>query len=336
MGDVLHAMPAVAAMRLLHPEWTIGWAIEPRWRALLEGRSGGHEVRPLVNLIHEVPTRDWNRRPLSPETLREILALRRELSSEKYNLCVDMQGLFRSAVVGRLASADSYAGSAQPRETPARWLYGKTIETQAPHVIDRGCELLGRAIGETLRAAEVPLPVDEDAERWCEAALATLVPDKQFVVLAPTAGWGSKCWPAERYGALAGALHDAGYAVLINAASENDPAAAAVARASEGHALPVACTLPQLMALLRRSAMLIAGDTGPLHLAAALGRPVIGLYGPTDPRRTGPYGPNGHVLRHPSSQTDHRRHSEPEAGLNRITVDEVRQAALAVLEDKAA
>jgi heptosyltransferase-1 len=334
MGDVLHAMPAVAAMRLRHPDWWIGWAIEPRWRSLLEGNNDSKSAMPLVDRIHDVPTRDWNRRPVSLATFREILGLRRELQEERYDLCVDMQGLFRSAVVGRLAGAATFVGSARPREVPARWLYTRSIPTQAAHVIDRGCELLGSAIGEPLAAATVPLPFDDAAERWCDGVLASALPDpsQRFVVVAPTAGWGAKCWPAQKFGAVAAALAEAGYVVLVNASEDDDPIAATVVEASGGRALAVGCSLVQLIALLRRAAAMVAGDTGPLHLAAALGRPVVALFGPTDPARTGPYGSCSRVLRHASSREDHRRHSTPEAGLLQITVEEVTAAALDLLQ----
>jgi heptosyltransferase-1 len=325
MGDVLHAMPAVAALRLQHPDWQIGWAIEPRWRALLEGNAGTQLILPLVNRIHEVPTRDWNRRPISLITLREILKLRRELREERYDLCVDMQGLIRSAVVGRIAGANILVGSVRPREMPAQWLYSRSILTQAAHVIDRGCELLGGALEEPLSAAAVPLPTDKAAEQWCDMQLATRIPDssQRFVMIAPSAGWGAKCWPQKKFGLVAAALHKAGYVVLVNASRENDPMAAAVVEASRGAAIAVACNLAQLTALLRRMSLVIAGDTGPLHLAAALGTPVVALFGPTDPKRTGPYGTRSRVIRHASSLEDHRRHDDPEAGLLRITVEEV-------------
>ncbi len=335
MGDVLHAMPAVAALRLRHPEWQIGWAIEPRWRALLQAESCPASKPPLVDHVHEVPTREWNQRPFSVTTFREIMHLRRELQVEQYELCVDMQGLLRSAVVGRFARAGVFAGPAAPREGLARWLYQVRIETRAAHVIDRGCELLGGAVGEPLVAAPVPLPADPSAERWCDEQLGTLLPGNpagRFVMLAPTAGWGAKRWPVERYGAVAAALAKAGYTPLINAADQNDLVAAAVVKASGGRALPVVCSLAQLIVLLRRTSLIIAGDTGPLHLAAALQRPLVALYGPTDPDRTGPYGMRKDVIRHSSSRQDHRRHSVPEKGLSQITVEEVTAAALHAMQ----
>ncbi|WP_263383250.1 lipopolysaccharide heptosyltransferase I [Granulicella arctica] len=337
MGDVLHAMPAVAAMRLKHPDWHIGWAIEPRWRSLLEGDCALYPMMPLVDHVHNVPTRSWNQRPFSQHTAHEILRLRRELQADRYDLCVDMQGLLRSAVVGWLAKAGEFVGTTDPRETPARWFYDRRIVTRAPHVIDRGCQLLGGAIGETLTAAPVPLPVDKAAEKWCDGFLAGMLanPTQRFAFLAPMAGWGSKRWPVEKYGALAKVLADAGICPLINVAAKNDPVAAAVVLASGGVAKPVDCTMAQLTSLLRRVSIVIAGDTGPLHLAAALGRPVVGLYGPTDPQRTGPYGTRSKVIRHPSSVDDRRRSSSPEVGLMKITVEEVAAAAFELAQGEA-
>lgn len=335
MGDVLHAMPAVAAMRLRHPDWDIGWAIEPRWRPLLEGNCGASVTMPLVNRIHNVPTRAWNRRPFSMATLREIRNLRLELRAQHYDLCVDMQGLLRSAVVGRLAGAGEFVGSSNPREIVARSLYSRRVKQRSVHVIDRGCELLGGAIGEVLCAAKVPLPADKAALTWCDQLELEFLPagvNERYIFMAPTAGWGAKQWPAEKFGKVAAALGRAGYTTLVNAVREHDAVAAAVCAASGGAAIPVCCTLPQLMVLLSRAAVMIAGDTGPLHMAAALGRPIVALFGPTHPERTGPYGTRSEVLRHLLSEVDHRRHAAPDPGLVRITVEDVTAAALRMLE----
>lgn len=336
MGDVLHAMPAVAALRELHPEWVIGWAIEPGWSELLEAESGGHDIasgrdsrRPLVDHWSPVPTRTWKRQPLKLSTLQDIMALRRELRENHYDICVDMQGSIRSAVVGRMAGAKVFAGSAEPREAPAAWLYGRRVRLSATHVIEQGCELLGAAVGETLRPAKVTLPVDPAAERWCDTLLAGGT--DRFALIAPTAGWGAKQWPAERYGAVAAALRSAGFWTLVNAASPDDAMGRQVVETSGGAAMLVPCSVGQLIALVRRAALVISGDTGPLHLAAALEIPVVGLFGPTDPARNGPYGTNSRVLRHSSSRVDHSRHRETEQGLMQITTEEVVETALELL-----
>lgn len=339
MGDVLHAMPAVAALRERHPDWVIGWAIEPVWRELLQAESEFHDVawwlsgrdsrRPLVDWWSPVPTRDWKRRPFSLSTLRDIRWLRRELLGDHYDLCVDMQGSIRSAVVGRMAGATEFAGARAPREAPAAWFYKQKIGLTATHVVEQGCELLGAAVGETLRPAKVTLPVDPAAEEWCNALLAGVT--QRFAMIAPTAGWGAKRWPAERYGAVAAALGRAGFRTLVNAESAEDEAGRNVVEASGGAATLVPCSVGQMIALVRRAGVVIAGDTGPLHLAAALERPVVGLFGPTDPARNGPYGTQSRVLRHGSSRVDHSRHGETEEGLMQITTEEVVEAALELL-----
>jgi lipopolysaccharide heptosyltransferase I len=328
-------MPAVAALRELHPDWRIGWAIEPVWRELLEAGSETQDVavrdlqRPLVDLCHRVPTRAWKQRPFSLNTLQDISRLRRELRAEHYDVCVDMQGAIRSAVLGRMAGANLFAGADEPRERQAAWLYRRKIKLNAKHVVEQGCELLGGAVGERLQPAKVVLPVDADAERWCDELLAGI--EERFVVVSPAAGWGAKQWPAVRYGAVAIALAQAGFRTLVNAASPDDALGRQVVEASGGAAVLVPCSVGQMIAMTRRAGLVIGGDTGPLHLAAALERPVVGLYGPTDPARNGPYGTVSRVLRHRSSRTDHSRHSEAETGLMQITTGEVVEAALELL-----
>jgi len=287
---------------------------------------------PLVDRTYFASTKEWKQRPFSRKTLQDISALKRELQSEQFDLCVDMQGSIRSAVIGRMAGAPRFAGPAEPREAPARWLYGQAVRTSATHVIDQGCELLGAAVGEVLTPAKVPLPVDEFAERSCDEMLAQVLPGgERFVVIAPTAGWGAKQWPDERYGAVAAELARGGFRTLVNAASASDAVAEAVVQASGGAAIAVPCSVSQLTALVRRASLVIAGDTGPLHLAAALETPVVGLFGPTDPERNGPYGIESRVLRHASSRRDHSRHADTEAGLMQITTEEVIAAALDLL-----
>jgi heptosyltransferase I len=344
MGDVLHAMPAVAAMRERHPEWFIGWAIEPGWSELLQtagdfdeaGCGAARSARmPLVDQWHSVPAKAWSKRQFSWRTWSEIFATRRELKTAGYDVCVDMQGAIKSAVVGRMAGAKVFAGLAKPREAQARWLYSQQVETTAEHVVKQGCELLGAAIGEALKPARVPLPVDAEAEEWCDELLAPILTrGERFVFMAPTAGWGAKQWPAERYGAVAAALGRAGFRTLVNDTDKGDGVAKRVVAAGEGCAVAIPCSVGDLIALVRRAGVVIAGDTGPLHLGAALERPVVGLFGPTDPARNGPYGDRVRVLRHESSVKDHSRRAETEEGLMRITVDEVVAAALELLRAK--
>jgi heptosyltransferase I len=335
MGDVLHAMPAVAALRQLHPDWEIRWAIEPRWRELLASGTVRSVAMPLVDGWFAVDTQRWKRRGFSMATVSNVLGLRRELRAGRFDLCMDMQGTIRSAMVGRMAGARRFVGMEAPREGVARWLYGERVSLTAAHVVEQGCELLGAAVGEVLRPAKVTLPMDPAAERWCDA----LRLEGRFVLIAPTAGWAAKQWPAKRYGAVAAALGQEGFGVVVNSWGL-DKAADTVVRTSRRFAMAVPCTVGQMIALVRRAALVIGGDTGPVHLAAALERPVVGIYGPTDPVRNGPFGAGtifpGRVLRDASSVTSHKRSAEAEEGLLRIGVDEVVGAALEVLGEATA
>ena len=167
------------------------------------------------------------------------------------------------------------------------------------------------------------------------SAIQQTIGEEGFILIAPTAGWGAKQWPADRYAEVARALRTTRLRVLINAAPDGDETAQAITLASG--AKTVACGVAQLAALVRHAALAIGGDTGPVHLAAAMGTPVIALFGPTDPQRNGPafVGAEATVLRDPSSELDHRRHPETEAGLMKITVEEVLAAAHASLTAKA-
>jgi heptosyltransferase-1 len=341
MGDILHAMPAVAALRQRLTPCFLGWAIEPHWSPLLAASHPGELLpeTPLVDRIHAVPTREWKQRPVSVATLRQIAELRRGMHRERYDLCIDLQGAIRSACIGRLAGAGRLFGPARPRERQARALYGERVNTHAAHVIDQACELISAAFAASppLAPAPVLLPRDPTAEAWCKQLFAGDLSRKTTVLLAPTAGWGAKQWPSNHFAELAKALRHAGCRVLINAAAPDEPIAAEIAVRSGAEVL--ACTLPQLIALCRRVDLVLGGDTGPVHLAAALGRRVVALFGPTDPARNGPYFPVSEgntrvrVLRHPASVLDHRRHAETEAGLARITVEAVAAEAFSILAE---
>jgi len=355
MGDILHALPAVSALRQMHPSWRIGWAIEPRWQALLTAHTGDRSpaqplpaqplpaqplpaqplpAQPLVDQVHRVPTKAWGRKPLNPATLHEILALRRDLRDAQYDAVLDLQGAIRSAVVARLSGCRRIIGEEEPRERPARLLYSERIPTTGAHVIQQDMELASAIAGDLLPPTAPLLPIDPAAEEWC-AELPQVRAGKPLALINPGAGWGAKRWPAERYGAVAAALADSGVTVLVNAGPGEQSLAAAVVAASGNRAGPIVCTLSQLIALTRRIGLLIAGDTGPLHLACALGKPVVGIYGPTDPSRNGPYSAESaapfRVLRSPASVRDHSRRAEPEAGLLTIQPQAVIASALELL-----
>jgi heptosyltransferase-1 len=335
MGDILHALPAVTALRLAHPEWVIDWVAEPRWRALFaaEDTLGRVTSRPLVDHLLFASTKEWRSAPFNQKTLHEIKLLRRSLRAGAYDAVLDLQGAVRSAAVSRLAGCRRVIGEAEPRERAARWLFTERISTRGAHVIEQDLELASAVAGDALSFAEPLLPVDAAAEAWCDALLSSGGP-QPVALVNPGAGWGAKRWPADRYAAVAAGLIDRGFRVLINIGPGEDPLADVIADGTGGAAGRLKCTLDQLIALTRRIALAVAGDTGPLHLASALGRPVVGIYGPTDPSRNGPYGTRSRVLRSPESRRDHKRHPDPEAGLLTIAPADVLQAADELLQEK--
>ena len=189
--------------------------------------------------------------------------------------------------------------------------------------------------GDSLTPVAPVLPVDPVAEAWCDALLASSG-TRPVAVINPGAGWGAKRWPVERYAEIARGLIVRGFRVLINAGPGEELMADVIVKGTSGAAIPLLTSLEQLIALTRRAGLFVAGDTGPLHLACALRRPVVGIYGPTDPSRNGPYGTRFRVLRSPLSVRDHTRHPEPEAGLLTITPEEVLRATDELLAEESA
>jgi heptosyltransferase-1 len=239
----------------------------------------------------------------------------------------------RSATIARLAGCRRRIGEAEPREAAARVFFTEQVMTHGAHVIEQDIELVAAVAGDDLKHVQPWLPVDAAAEAWADAILPENS-SNPAVLINPGAGWGAKRWPVERYAEVAQALTRRGLRVVINAGPGEEPLAEAIVNGTGGAAIAVNCSLDQLIALTRRVRLAIAGDTGPLHLACALGKPVVGIYGPTDPSRNGPYGTEFKVLRSPESRRDHTRHKEPEAGLLTIEPDEVIAAADELLKTK--
>jgi heptosyltransferase-1 len=148
----------------------------------------------------------------------------------------------------------------------------------------------------------------------------------------PGAGWGAKRWPAERYGEVANALREQGLRTIVNYGPGEETLAREVESAGRGAATAMQTSISELIALTRRARLFIGGDTGPLHLAAALQIPVVAIFGPTDPTRNGPYGTRNAVLRNPDSQTTHARNQQPDEAMLAISVGDVVNAALGMLK----
>ena len=274
LGDIVHAMPVVAALRAAHPDARIGWLVHPRFAPLLEVVAGLDAIHPLD-------------RRSGAATLSAVRRLR-------YDVCLDLQGLLKSAAVARLSGARRVIGFARPwlREPAAALAYSETGGRGDGHVIAKNLSLLAM-VGIDAPPIHFELRLPETPVVPCTREILGLPPDGPFAVINPGAAWPNKRWPAERFGALARQMlerHGLTSAVLWG--PDEATLAAAVARASGGAALMAPQTSMVEMLTLARAARIVgSGDPGPLHLAAAAGTPVVGLYGPTPPERNGPWDP---------------------------------------------
>ena len=314
MGDVLHALPAAAALRRARPEWEIDWVVDERWQPLLTTEAAG----PVVRAAFTVPVKAWKSAPLSRATARSFLNFRKLRGH--YDMVVDMQGTLRSAAIGWLAGGGVLAGYEDPREGLAGMFYRQSFPRQGEHVVQQGAALLGAVSGVQLEPVAAEIPRTDWAEHWAEQ----VVGESHVCVLTPRAGWVTKQWPVERFGELAKRLTAMGYRCVVNAPKADDELAAGVVAASGGVAETVVCNVAGMIALVRRAKLLVGGDSGPMHLAAMLGVPVVALFGPTSPERNGPWGPGPKaVLRDARSQNTYKRTGEVDPGLAKVTVDQV-------------
>jgi len=347
MGDIIHTLPAAAALRRAFPQATLGWLVEERWAELLctlrYPRSGRRSPqRPLVDRVHSVNTGEWRRSLLSFNTWQQMAVSLSEFRGVRYDAVIDFQGAFRSALLARWSGAPIVYGNAQAHENAASMFYTRQVlvETAGTHVVEQALALAGAVtrtagvrtnlIPETAAEMQAEFPVDPDAE----SKIAALTGDgNNFAILNPGAGWGAKMWPAERYGEVAIELAKDGLCSLVNHGPGEEDLAGTVAAASEGAARKISCSVSELIALTRRARLFIGGDTGPMHMAAALKIPVVAIFGPTNPARNGPFGARSIVLRSASSRTDHSRRREPERGLLAITVGEVVAATRKLLQN---
>jgi heptosyltransferase-1 len=331
MGDVIHTLPAVAALSESFPEAKIDWLVEERWAELLcapgvPRRGPRSDRRPLVDNIHTVKLVQWRKSLLTLVTAQQIATVWNDVRDMRYDIAIDLQGAIRSAVLARMSGAREVIGAAEPRESPASLWYTRQAITCGTHVVEQNVSLVESLVQRKLKIPEAALPRDLGSEaRVCEMLAAEKLRD--FAIINPGAGWGAKRWPAERYGQVALALAQRGVRSIVNYGPGEESLAQTVQAASDSTALAWKCSLSQLIALTRRARLFVGGDTGPMHLAAALRIPVVAIFGPTDPARNGPYGTKSAVLRSPSSLTTHARISRTDAGLLEIGADEVVAAA---------
>jgi heptosyltransferase-1 len=341
MGDVIHTLPAAQLLRDAFPQAHIGWLIEQRWAELVcasgaARRAPRSTLRPLVDEVHTVNLKAWGKSPFSISTLQHAATVWNDVRGARYEVAIDLQGTIRSALLARWSGARVVYGTAQPRESPASVWYTRKVVAPGRHVIEQTLSIAesvrqhwgGRQNVET---AAVEFPHDPAAEGRVAQRLAEHGIG-EFAILNPGAGWGAKRWPAERYGEVARGLAAQGLRSVLNYGPGEDELVSTAETASGGTAHRMSCTITELIALTRCARLFVGGDTGPLHLSAALRVPVVAIYGPTDPSRNGPYGTRSIVLRSGTSVTSHARRAEPDKGLLSIGSEAVVAAAATLLK----
>jgi lipopolysaccharide heptosyltransferase I len=272
MGDIVHAIPAAAALRRAFPAARIDWLVESKHRAIVE------MVTTIDRVIEVHPAlAGWTRAV-------------RELRATKYDLAIDVQGLMKSAVLARASGAARVVGFSiwHLREKTARPFYSDVREAEGGHVIAKNLRLLD-AVG--VHDTKIAFPIADVPSAALDGLRGSIGADTPFALVNPGAGWANKRWPADRFGEIASFLREArGLAPVVLWGPGEEALARSVVTAAKGAAVIAPPTaVPDVVALARAASLFVSGDTGPLHLAAAVGTPVVAIFGPTDPGRNGPF-----------------------------------------------
>jgi lipopolysaccharide heptosyltransferase I len=287
IGDIVHTLPSLAAIRRGLPRAEISWVVERRAAEILRDN-------PILDRLIEVDTKALRRWPVSGETLLAPRQQLRRLRASAFDSAIDFQGLLKSAAIARLAKARRSYGFAREalREPASRFLLTKTVKVPLhSHVIVKNLALVAGALGipVPLDPAEFEFPIATTPLHEAEAEEAASGVDGRFAILNPGGGWPTKLWSAERFGALADELwtHYGLQSLVTYGPGECELAETVLASSRTGRARAVSLSLKGFYALAKRASLYVGGDTGPTHLAVAAGTPVAGLFGPTEWWRNG-------------------------------------------------
>ena len=326
LGDIVHALPVLAAIKKAAPDAEVDWLVEENYASILL-LAAGLNRRVIVRAKTAGETPD----SIAFTTGGGYLRAARYLRAQRYDVALDLQGLLKSAVWARLSGARRVVGfdRAHLREELAASFYSESVVPDASgHVMKKNLSILS--------AMQIAPPAPElllqpAATPEMVKAIRTAGGSNGYIVINPGAAWPNKCWPPDRFGAVARALRDrTGLHSLVTWGPRERPLAESVAQASGGAATPAPPTsVADLAALMQSAALAISGDTGPLHIAAAVGTPIVGLFGPTRPERNGPWEPRDEVISRSETCVCHhkRRCLRGAPCINDITTDEVIAAA---------
>ncbi|MFQ5423717.1 MAG: lipopolysaccharide heptosyltransferase I [Phycisphaerae bacterium] len=294
-GDIIHALPVLHGLRRRYPQARIEWLVATAFADLVA-------VDPRLGAVVRFDRRRFRLVGRSPRVTLDFLSFLRDLRSRDYDLVIDLQGLFRSGFMAFATRARVRIGFAAARELA--WIFythRMTATRQDVHAADRNY-----AVAALLGFADVAMdfsPALTGEDRQAAARLrhaSGIGGDGRYVVLVPATRWETKCWPASRFGWLAAAIRRAhGIPSILVGGADDRARGDDAAAASDGAAANLCgrTTLRELAALIEQATVVVTADSTPMHLAAAMGRPLVALFGPTNPARTGPYCRASDVLR---------------------------------------
>jgi lipopolysaccharide heptosyltransferase I len=321
IGDIVHALPAAAALAETFPQAQIHWVVEKRHALLLDGNPHLHRILILDTL-------GWRKHLTSSATWHEIRNGIGILRQNRYDAAIDFQGLWKSAVVAWLSRARERIGFTAPglREPSAGILYTQRVAPpEHVHVVKENMALVEH-LGARTERWQFPLPRNEEDDAYIESQLAAL-DSANFIIVNSGGGWRSKCWAPENYALLirewAGLRSES--IILTGSPSEELVIHEILSSAGASGARYMPTTIVQFIALARRARLFLGGDTGPTHLAAAVGTPIVGIFGPTDPVRNGPFSSDDITLWN-RSPINHSRRGENPDYLPGISVESVMAA----------
>lgn len=282
LGDVIHSLPFLGVMRESFPNAEIHWVIA-------KGLEGLFENHPMVQKLWVINKDRWKKLKSIGETISEFGSLFSGLKGESYDIAIDLQGLLRSGLLAAASRAPVRLGFSEAREGSSLFYTHKITGGREIHAVDRYLKIAS-AMGCDIPAVTFPLPLVKEPK-----AIRQLRKEAgNYAILVPGARWSTKRWPAERFGKLASRLDMK--SIIIGSAADEALAAEAAAH-SKGKAISMAgkTDMKGLISLIRKAGFMVTNDSGPMHIAAACGVPVVALFGPTNPVRTGPYG-TGHIV----------------------------------------
>ncbi len=316
LGDVIHALPFLKAIKDSYPESHVDWVISRNLKGLLEDN-------PLISSLIIFNKDAWKKPRNIFKTFKEIRSFKKRLSENYYEIVVDLQGLLRSGLITHSTPGALKIGFDDAREG-SRFFYGKKVATDgAVHAVDKNL-LIAKTIGASPKKIGFPLYVSDEARNNIQNLLKGI---NDYILIAPSSRWPSKRWPPEHFASL---ISKIGMPVVITGSPAEKNVVTAITDESPGATINLCgkTDMKELVALIDGAKAIVSNDSGPMHIAAALNKPVIALFGPTDYEKTGPYGWQNskdlHVLRSPVKCSPcFKRRCDDQECMSKITVETV-------------